>query len=156
MQSLGNSWELVTGHFLRATCVSKWTPSGTMWTPSERSWTCKKDSKRLMPYSFKTYIPPLTTYIMIMDTFSFMPIIVCSYRYKQMVFFAYHRLQLTYSTYWTLLLAVFKCSLSQDCWFLFVILLDVWSSLSFSLGLGNPMQERFIFITVYNSTVDTK
>jgi hypothetical protein len=24
------------GHFLRATCVSKWTPSGTMWTPSER------------------------------------------------------------------------------------------------------------------------
>jgi hypothetical protein len=25
-----------SGHFLRATCVSKWTPSGTMWTPSEK------------------------------------------------------------------------------------------------------------------------
>jgi hypothetical protein len=26
----------LAGHFLRATCVSKWTPSGTMWTPSEK------------------------------------------------------------------------------------------------------------------------
>ena len=56
----------------------------TQWNHVDTQWKnfghAKKDSKRLMPYSFKTYIPQLTTYIMIMDTF--MPIIVCSYRYR--------------------------------------------------------------------------